>query len=172
MPAKKNTQATHTRRVAPFAPQEIKLDRDLFTLNASSDTAFAERHKPCDQYSKIIIWRGCILPKNIADTLPSSYPKEFLPRVVDGSFVFSNVSMAEFAEQLTHLRGIELPVVDRTGIQGVYDITLKSAARAMLETDGSSLRSLIQVQLGLKLVSAKNPIEVAIVDHAEKPSEN
>jgi uncharacterized protein (TIGR03435 family) len=80
--------------------------------------------------------------------------------------------MAEFAEQLTHLRGIELPVVDRTGIQGVYDITLKSAARAMLETDGSSLLSLIQVQLGLKLVSAKNPIEVAIVDHAEKPSEN
>jgi uncharacterized protein (TIGR03435 family) len=80
--------------------------------------------------------------------------------------------MTEFAEQLTHLRGIELPVVDRTGIQGVYDIRLKSAASAILETDGSSLLSLIKEQLGLKLVSAKDPVVVAIVDHAEKPSEN
>jgi uncharacterized protein (TIGR03435 family) len=80
--------------------------------------------------------------------------------------------MAEFAEQLTQLRGIDLPVIDRTGIQGVYDITLKSAARALLEPDGPSLLTLIQEQLGLRLVSTKDPVEVFVIDHAEKPSAN
>jgi uncharacterized protein (TIGR03435 family) len=123
-------------------------------------------------YELVVAKGGPRLPKNKADTLPSSYPKESLPRVVDGSFVFGNVSMAEFAEQLTQLRGIDLPVIDRTGIQGVYDITLKSAARALLEPDGPSLLTLIQEQLGLRLVSTKDPVEVFVIDHAEKPSAN
>jgi len=128
--------------------------------------------KTSSVYELVVAKGGPKLPKNKADTLPSSYPRESLPRVVDGSFVFANVSMTEFAEQLTQLRGIDLPVVDRTGIQGVYDITLKSAARAVLEQDGPSLLTLLQEQLGLKLVSAKDPIEVFVVDHAEKPSAN
>jgi len=80
--------------------------------------------------------------------------------------------MAEFAQQLTELRGIDLPVVDCTGIPGVYDITLKSAASALLDPQGPSLLTLIQEQLGLKLASAKDPIEVVVVDHAERPSAN
>ncbi len=123
-------------------------------------------------YELVVAKDGPRLPANKADTLPSSYPKESLPRVVDGGFVFANVSMGEFAQQLTQLRGIDLPVVDRTGIQGIYDITLKSAAKAILEPDGPSLLTLIQEQLGLKLVSAKDAIEVVTVDHAESPSAN
>jgi len=95
-----------------------------------------------------------------------------LPRVVDGDFVFHNVSMNDFARQFAELRGIDLPVVNRTGIQGIYDITLKSAARAILESDGSTLPALLEDQLGLKLVSAREPVDVLIVDHAEKPSAN
>ena len=128
--------------------------------------------KSASVYELVIAKGGPRLPKNKADTVPSSFPRESLPRVVDGSFVFSNVSIAEFAHQLTELRGIELPVLDRTGIEGVYDITLKSAANAILESDGPSLFTLIQEQLGLKLVSAKDPVEVVIVDHAESPSAN
>jgi uncharacterized protein (TIGR03435 family) len=128
--------------------------------------------KSTSVYELVVAKGGPRLPKNKADTLPSSYLKESLPRVVDGSFVFANVSMTEFAEQLTQLRGIDLPVIDRTGIQGVYDITLKSAARALLEPDGPSLLTLIQEQLGLRLVSAKDPVEVFVIDHAEKPSAN
>lgn len=128
--------------------------------------------KSTSVYELVVAKGGPRLPKDKSDTLPSSYPKESLPRVVDGSFVFSNISMTEFAEQLTQLRGIDFPVLDRTGIQGVYDITLKSAARALLEPDGPSLLTLLQEQLGLKLVSAKDPVEVLVVDHAEKPSAN
>ena len=128
--------------------------------------------KTVSVYELVVAKGGPRLPMNKADTLPPSYPRERFPRVIAGSFVFSNVSMAEFAQQLTELRGIELPVVDRTGIPGVYDITLKSAASAMLEPDGPSLLTLIPEQIGLKLVSAKEPIDVIVVDHAEKPSAN
>ncbi len=94
-------------------------------------------------------------------------------RVSDGSFIFQNVSMPDFAEKLSDLRTIDRPVVDRTGIQGVFDITLKSAASAMLEDNGPSIFTLIQDQLGLKLEAKKAPVEILVVDHAEKvPTEN
>ena len=94
-------------------------------------------------------------------------------RVSNGSFIFQNVSMPDFAEKLSDLRTIDRPVVDRTGIQGVFDITLKSAASAMLENDGPSIFTLIQEQLGLRLEAKKAPVEILVVDHAEKvPTEN
>jgi uncharacterized protein (TIGR03435 family) len=128
--------------------------------------------KTTSVYELIKAASGPRLPKDKSATLPPAYPKESFPRVVDGGFVFSNVTMGEFAQQLTELRGIDLPVVDRTDVPGVYDINLKSAASAILDPQGPSLLTLIQEQLGLKLVSAKDPVEVVFVDHAEKPSAN
>jgi uncharacterized protein (TIGR03435 family) len=106
------------------------------------------------------------------DALFAVHSRESLPRVEDGNFVFRDTSMPEFAEKLSQLRDIDRPVVDRTGIKGVFDITLKGAATAMLQPDGPSLFTLVQDQLGLKLISAKAPIEVLVVDHAENPSMN
>lgn len=123
-------------------------------------------------YELVISKGGPYLPKDKSGTLPPDYPKENLPRVVDGSFVFTNVTLDDFARQLTELRGIDLPVIDRTGMQGVYDITLRSAASAILDPHGPSLLTLIREQLGLKLVSAKDPVQVAVIDHIEQPSAN
>lgn len=123
-------------------------------------------------YELVIATGGPKLPPDKTKTLPPAYPKESLPRVVDGGFVFSNVSMSDFTQQLGELRGIDLPVVDRTGIAGVYDLTLKSAAAAMLDSDPEALFSLIREQLGLKLVAARDPIDVLVVDHAEGPTPN
>jgi uncharacterized protein (TIGR03435 family) len=92
--------------------------------------------------------------------------------VEDGNFVFRNTSIPEFADELSQLRDIDRPVVDHTGIKGVFDITLKGAASAMLQPDGPSLFTLVQEQLGLKLVSTKAPIDVLVIDHAEQPSVN
>jgi bla regulator protein BlaR1 len=115
---------------------------------------------------------GARLPEDKGDMLLPSYPRESYPRVVDGSFVFTNVSLAEFADQLADLRGIGLPVIDHTGIAGIYDITLKSAAHAILESDEMIIPTLIQKQLGLKLVPAKDLVQVLVVEHVEKPSAN
>jgi uncharacterized protein (TIGR03435 family) len=128
--------------------------------------------KRASVYELVVAKDGPRLPSDKTDSLPPSYPKETLPRVVDGGFVFTKVSMNDFAKQLTELRGIDLPVLDHTGIRGVYDITLKSAARALLEPDGPSLLTLIHEQLGLKLVTARDFIDVIVVDHVEAPSAN
>jgi uncharacterized protein (TIGR03435 family) len=124
-------------------------------------------------YELVVAKGGPKLPRPRAATdLSTVQSRESLPRVRDGSFVFENATMADFAQKLSLLRGIELPVVDRTGIPGVFDITLKSAAAAILEPDGPSLFTLLQEQLGLKLVSAKNATDVLVIDRVSKASEN
>jgi uncharacterized protein (TIGR03435 family) len=77
-------------------------------------------------------------------------------------------------------------VVDKTGITGVYDFSLHfTPEQAGLQADpedpsppayadmsGPSLFTAVQEQLGLKLESAKSPIEVIVIDHVERPSGN
>ena len=128
--------------------------------------------KKTSVYELVVAKRGPKLPPDKSGTLPPAYAKETFPRVVDGSFVFQNVTLGEFAQQLTELRGIDLPVIDRTKIAGIYDITLKSAAGALLDPNGPSLLTLIHDQLGLRLMPAKDPVEVVVVDYFESPSAN
>lgn len=122
-------------------------------------------------YDLVVAKGGPRLPAPKADLSPA-HATESLPRVQDGSFVFQDASITEFAAKLSLLRGIDLPVFDQTGIKGVFDITLKSAADAILQPDGPSLFTLVQEQLGLRLVPAKAPVEVLVIDHVGKPSEN
>ena len=69
-------------------------------------------------------------------------------------------------------------VVNQTGLEGAYDFTLawseQMAAGAVQEggADPPSLVTAVQEQLGLKLVPAKVPVEVIVIDHIERPSEN
>lgn len=40
------------------------------------------------------------------------------------------------------------------------------------ESEGPALFTGLQEQLGLRLLSAKGPVEALVIDHIEKPSEN
>ena len=113
-------------------------------------------------------------PKLLAANATTSrvHAAESLPRIQNDSFLFSDASMAEFAQMLAQLRGIDLPVVDHTGIAGNFDIVLKSGASLTREGDVAGLFALLPAQLGLKLVATKAPIDVIVIDHSEKPSEN
>jgi uncharacterized protein (TIGR03435 family) len=63
-------------------------------------------------------------------------------------------------------------VVDKTGLTGNYDISLKwNKDDAGAETqDAPSLFVALEEQLGLKLESTKGPVDVIVIDHAELPA--
>jgi uncharacterized protein (TIGR03435 family) len=65
-------------------------------------------------------------------------------------------------------------VVDKTGLTGKYDIALTWSPEDAPASDSSapSIFTSLQEQLGLKLQSAKGPVETLVVDHVEMPSEN
>jgi uncharacterized protein (TIGR03435 family) len=64
---------------------------------------------------------------------------------------------------------LDLPVADQTGLQGRYDIKLHWAPS---DTAEASIFTAIQEQLGLKLQSQKGPVEMLVIEHLEKPTEN
>jgi len=68
------------------------------------------------------------------------------------------------------------PVNDTTGLDGDYGIGLYWASDSLVESSpdiGPRLVDALRDQLGLRLVSKKGPLELLVVDHAERvPSDN
>lgn len=69
------------------------------------------------------------------------------------------------------------PVIDQTGLKGRYELTLNwteddGALPGANTSNGPSLFTAIQEQLGLRLEATKGPVPVLVIDHAERPSEN
>jgi uncharacterized protein (TIGR03435 family) len=62
------------------------------------------------------------------------------------------------------------PVFDRTGLQGYVDIVLEWVPAPT--DDGPSLFTAVQDQLGLKLEPTKAPLDVLVIEHAERPTQN
>jgi uncharacterized protein (TIGR03435 family) len=92
-----------------------------------------------------------------------------------GKFEATSVPLTNVAEVLS--RHLNRPVLDMTGLKGVYNFTLQwtqdSKTSAPAPGDeareiGPSLYTAIQEQLGLKLEPRKAPVEMLVVDHAEK----
>jgi uncharacterized protein (TIGR03435 family) len=72
--------------------------------------------------------------------------------------------------------GLGAPVADRTGLTGSYDLNLRVISDGQKPREdaepGPSLPAALQSELGLKLEKGKGPVEVLVIDHMEKPSEN
>ncbi|MDR3701576.1 MAG: TIGR03435 family protein [Candidatus Sulfopaludibacter sp.] len=85
-----------------------------------------------------------------------------------------HVSLPEIVKTLSFYLG--RPVIDKTGIQGNYDLDLKwgigrrDEAAEVPDTGptGPPLNRAVQDQLGLKLNAKKGPGKVVVVDHVEK----
>lgn len=97
------------------------------------------------------------------------------------------VTLAEFAGRMLSNQ-VDRPVVDQTGVAGRFDIRLDYSpqprggpillngmpAPPPPEVEGASpsIFTALQEQLGLKLSPARAPLDVIVVDRAERPSEN
>ena len=87
-------------------------------------------------------------------------------------------------DAFAHALGLDRPVINRTGIAGVFDFRLEfaldrtspSPGRDSVDSEdpfrGPSIFAALQEQLGLRLVATKGPAESLVIYHVEKPSEN
>jgi bla regulator protein BlaR1 len=108
-------------------------------------------------------------------------------RIGRGQMDLTSVSMADFADNLSRVVGRN--VYDKTGVAGTYDIKLEwtpdenespmlkphgdeGASAPAADTTGPSLSDALQEKLGLKMQAAKGPVEIVVIDHIEKASEN
>jgi uncharacterized protein (TIGR03435 family) len=111
-----------------------------------------------------------------------------------GFFIFpgrlsgQKVAITQLVDSLS--RFTNRVVLDKTNLTGKYDINLEytpeqgqfqappgGAPNGMpplppIDPNGPSLFTALQEQLGLKLESQKGPVEMIVIDHVERPSEN
>lgn len=87
-------------------------------------------------------------------------------------------TMPVFVTELSRLLG--RVVVDETGLRDRYDFTLEWTPEGAASPTGTGPTSepappiftAIQEQLGLKLLAAKAPVKVLVIDHMQRPSPN
>jgi uncharacterized protein (TIGR03435 family) len=115
-------------------------------------------------------------PRAPSDPAPTACGTFFTgPNTLDGK----SMSMSGLANTLSIMVG--RPVIDKTGIPGIFDIHMEFAPGGTnlpaqsTDPDSSGLPSIftaIQQQLGLRLESQKGPGQVLVIDHVEKPDAN
>jgi len=100
-----------------------------------------------------------------------------------GGFRFQYYPMAALANMLSLMRPVGRPVIDRTGLSGNYTFSanlqdLPRGANAedlkvAVATSETVVFSALEDQLGLKLNAERAPIDLLVVDHADKvPTED
>jgi uncharacterized protein (TIGR03435 family) len=102
--------------------------------------------------------------------VPAGTPKDYKPP--------TGWSMANLADFLG-IAQLGRPVIDRTGLEGLYRISLDFSISFPQQPDfvppqgfGPDIKTALEEQMGLTLESAKAPIEMLIIDHIEKPDAN
>ncbi len=99
------------------------------------------------------------------------------PRNGASSMIIGPMTMSQLADHMTPAAG--RTVLNKTGLEGRYFCALSYSPLAA-EATGSAANpgpldifAAVQQQLGLKLEPAKEPLDILIVDHAERvPTEN
>lgn len=183
-----------------LSPEQQKMERDLMFQNLLADqfkVALHRESKLLPGYALVIAQNGPkVQPAKPGDTYPNGIkgldgrpagphrfnfgPEGLVVQALPMSFVANSLAI--------HL---DQPVVDRTGLTGDYDFTLKWPTRAEppVETlvhknaetgakettvyiDSASLIAAVEEQLGLKLDPQTIPLPVLVIDRAEKPAAN
>ncbi len=167
----------------PGAPDMTQLKLMLQQLLADRlHLAFHREKKELPVYALTVAKGG---PKLVEDTANPNGLPAFLGRGGRQGRTVQNATMEDFATDLRGPVGDRI-VVDQTGLGSKrYDFILKwtpfgpatnGAAGVSSAPDNADappdIFTAIQQQLGLKLVPAKAPVDVIVIDRVEKPSEN
>jgi uncharacterized protein (TIGR03435 family) len=101
-------------------------------------------------------------------------PPDFVNGGDRGTLVAHRVTMEDLATKISE--PLRRPVLDETGLKGRYEIRIDVTAYMQSEGKGdgqqidvmSVLFNALQQQLGVKLDSKKENVDILVIDHAEK----
>jgi len=162
-----------------MARTDGRLGPDLKATSAECQATIAERIAAV----RAAAGRGGMppLPPPVGpnDPLPCGFAR-MNPGFVGGS----GRPIPEIVQTLSDLA--RRPVIDKTGLSGMFDFTLKFAPEtagaagpfARLpgatppppDPDAPNVFTAVQEQLGLRLESTRGPVEVVVIDKLEKPT--
>ena len=180
-------------------PEQHKMEHDLMFQNLLADQFKLALHRE----SRLLPGFALVIAQNGPKVQPAK-PGDTYPNGIKGpnglpagahrfdfgedGFIAQALPMSFIAERLsTHLNQ---PVVDRTGLAGDYDFTLKwpqkgepvetlvhknaqtGAKETTVHIGAASLVAAVEEQLGLKLDPQTIPLPVLVIDRAEKPATN
>jgi uncharacterized protein (TIGR03435 family) len=97
-----------------------------------------------------------------------------------GRLLAADATMAQLATALSNT--VQRVVRDNTGLPGRYTMEMTwapesmptangpSSAPSAIDPNGTSIFTALQEQLGLKLESARGPVDVMVIDGIERPT--
>ncbi len=99
-----------------------------------------------------------------------------------------NITMAFIATALAGVANVDRPMMDQTGLSGLFDFALEwtpevkniastdvnssPGASSLTVAEGISFMDALREQLGIRLKSGTAPLSILVVDHVEQPSAN
>jgi uncharacterized protein (TIGR03435 family) len=180
--------------------QKLKSEQRGLMLKATLAERFGlklhSEVRPLRVYDLVIAKGGTKLHVHAPNATPQTVFANGRP--VDGVMMFRGTEIKGYAVTMSALantlsgafaESVERPVVDKTGLQGVYDFDLKWTAEQTgfkssdavttgrqqgdsEEDSAPSIFTALQEQLGLRLQPATEPTQMIVVDDAHMPSEN
>ena len=159
---------------------------DRFQLKAHRET----REMPV---YVLTVAKGGTKLKDNGGKVPDANLRPGVMRIAPGLLSASQAPISNLIQGLSQMMG--RTIIDQTSLTGKYDFELKwtpdqATAGGLFgglppgppppgvqlppppDPNGPSIFTALQEQLGLKLDSSKGPVEVIVIDHAEKASEN
>jgi uncharacterized protein (TIGR03435 family) len=156
---------------APVAEDQLKLMMQSL-LADRFQLSFHRQNKELSAYAITVAKGGAKLKESAPGTVP------YRENSAVGTVVRA-LTMKEWADFIS--QPMQTPVVDMTGLNGRYDFSLDFTAylpggekvmNVAYDNANGILIAAMQGELGLKMESRKESLEVLVIDHVEKPSAN
>jgi uncharacterized protein (TIGR03435 family) len=170
-----------TRRLQSLTKEQAQAERRLMLQALLADRFLLIVHHETKEgpvYALVVAKHG---PK-FQEAAPPARP-EMPISMGAGLLTFNGAPMSTLVRLMAQVIG--RPVLDHTGLTGNYAFTLKwtpdefnlpatpqQSDQTSAEPNGTSIFTVIQDQLGLKLESTKAPIDSLVIDHVSRPSPN
>jgi uncharacterized protein (TIGR03435 family) len=156
---------------APVAESQLRLMMQALLADRFK-LSFHRQSKELSAYAMTVAKGGAKVKESTAETKP------FRENSAVGTIVKA-MTMKEWADFISG--PMQTPVVDMTGLKGRYDFSLDFTAylpggekvmNVAFDNANGIMIAAMQGELGLKMESRKETVEVLVIDHVEMPSAN